>query len=249
MQEAKISRTMKIKMYTVPNMITLLNLLCGSMAVVWVLRYGELRVAFALIVAAAVFDFCDGFAARLLGSSSEIGVQLDSLADMVSFGLAPAVTAWSMYGAAPEQGVWGARAGAAVLVIAAFSALRLARFNIDAEQKSEFIGMPTPANAMLWGSLGYLSAGDPSLLPRWAIVLLAVVMSLLLVAPVRMFSLKFHGFGFRANRLRYLFLLAAAATVALMRGAGAVPVIIALYAAVSLLRHLRLLRNRESNHC
>lgn len=230
---------MKIKFFTIPNLLTLGNLLCGSCAAIVLLTSGDFATAFWLVVAAAVCDFFDGFAARLLGCASPIGVQLDSLADMVSFGLVPALALFSMYGAAPAMsGLSGAAAGAAqyvTLIVAAFSALRLAKFNIDDSQHTEFCGLPTPANGLLCLSLGMLVQGGALVMPKEAVLATAFVTAFLLISPIRMFALKFKGFGWRGNELRYSFIILAAAIAALLTR-YAVPVIILLYIIVSTVR-------------
>ena len=134
-----------------------MNLLCGSFAVVAALMYNDLTLAFWLIVAGIVFDFFDGFVARLLHSSSAIGVQLDSLADVITSGLAPAAVLWQV--CLQTEPCWlpeGWKLGYGVFVLAAFSALRLAKFNIDETQTVEFCGLPTPAGSLLCASLGML---------------------------------------------------------------------------------------------
>ena len=166
---------MKIKLFTIPNLLTLSNLFCGSAAVVSALVWGDLKLAFGLMVLAAVFDFFDGFAARLLNQSSPIGLQLDSLADDISFGLAPAAIMYSLYQWMP--GIWLPEGypGLAVFVFTACAALRLAKFNIDDTQRTEFCGLPSPAAAMLCGSLGLLFETSGLELPREAISAIAVV--------------------------------------------------------------------------
>ena len=131
---------MKVKFFTVPNLLTLGNLLCGSYAAVVLIAYNDFPTAMLLIVAAALFDFCDGFAARLLHSASPIGVQLDSLADMVSFGLVPSLALYCMYDMAPQEAASFVARAARYLtfLVVAFSALRLAKFNIDDSQHTEF---------------------------------------------------------------------------------------------------------------
>lgn len=236
---------MKIKLFTIPNLLTLSNLMCGSLAVVSTLVYGNLGLAFWLIVAGAAFDFFDGFAARLLKCPSPLGVQLDSLADMVSFGFAPAAIAYVMWGYAWTEYAqdWVSYAGMFVCFgMAAFSALRLAKFNIDETQHAEFSGLPTPANALFFASLGWISSHGGFVPKEWLLLILVVVMSGLMISNVRMFALKFSGFGWQGNALRYGFMILA---VVLLVAAGiretpiyAIPVIILLYILISLVRPL-----------
>lgn len=230
---------MKIRFFTIPNLLTLSNLLCGCMAIVHALSGGgDPRTPFLFIVAAAVFDFFDGFAARMLKCPSPIGLQLDSLADMVSFGVAPSAVIYTLCGSAPGLWEWsGCRAlHLAAFLLAAFSALRLAKFNIDEEQREEFTGLPTPACAMFFAALGF---SHPAIaLPREALLLLAALFAGLLISPVRMFSLKFHDFGLRSNLLRYTFLALSAAMLLLLAPGIAVAAVIALYIAISAVRHV-----------
>ena len=232
---------MKIKLFTVPNLLTLCNLLCGAGAAVSALVWGDLQTAFLLIIASAVFDFFDGFAARLLNQYSAIGVQLDSLADMISFGFAPAAVMMSLFA---ESGSWCEWSETMVkigyfvpLIMTAFSALRLAKFNIDDTQHTEFEGLPTPANALLCMSLGMLAEMGLVSLPREVIVALSIVMAVLLVCPVRMFSLKFQGFGWKTNELRYISLLLSVVIIA-VNYRYAVTAIMMLYIAISVVRHI-----------
>lgn len=229
---------MKIRLFTIPNLLTLSNLLCGSFAAVAALVYGNLTAAFWLIAAAAVFDFFDGFAARLLRQSSPIGLQLDSLADDISFGFAPAAVLYCLYGRMP--GLWlpdTEYAALAVFVFAAFAALRLAKFNIDQTQHAEFCGLPTPAATLFCVSLGLLQEMRGLTMPRETVLAVAVVFSLLMVSNIRMFALKFQGFGWRGNEIRYVF-IALAAVLILLLGAYSIPVIIVVYVVVSLIRWL-----------
>ena len=228
---------MKIKFFTIPNLLTLSNLLCGSFAAVAALVWGDLTLAFGLMVLAAVFDFFDGFVARLLGQSSPIGLQLDSLADDITFGFAPAAVMYVLYQRLP--GVWLPEGypGLIVFVFTACAALRLAKFNIDDTQRAEFCGLPSPAAAMLCASLGLLAEAYGMTIPREAVLAVAVVAGLLMISNVRMFALKFHGFGWKGNELRYGFMIACVVTAVLLRG-YAVPAIIVLYILVSLVRGL-----------
>ena len=227
---------MKIKLFTIPNLLTLSNLLCGSFATVAALIYDNLTLAFGWIVAAAVFDFLDGFAARLLHQSSPIGLQLDSLADDITFGLAPSAVLFVLYGRmAPQllpEAEWIAFI---VFLFAAFAALRLARFNIDDTQRDEFLGLPSPAAALFCASLGWLNESYEIVFSRETLLIVALGMAVLMISSVRMFALKFHGFGWRGNELRYGFILVSAALL-LWLGGLAVPFVILLYIAISLVR-------------
>lgn len=183
----------------IPNTITLMNLLCGSLGVIFTLR-GQIQTAFLLMLAASVFDWCDGLAARLLGAYSEIGKELDSLCDMVSFGLLPALMlSVSMGPSGPEWLRY------IPLFIALMSALRLAKFNVDERQHESFIGLPTPACAILCGALAcFIYASPESRVAEiasscWFIPVLSVCLGLLLVSGIPMFSFKF-GKGIKADK-------------------------------------------------
>lgn len=229
---------MKIKLFTIPNFITLANLLCGCCSIVASLVWGDLTLAFVLILAAAVCDFLDGATARLLKAYSEIGVQLDSLADMVSFGVAPSVAMYAL--ASQSVSVLALSEGVvAVLcfvpfIMAAFSALRLAKFNIDDTQHEEFCGLPTPANAILCSSLAMLAVRDGVTVAVEWIALVSVILAVLLVSPVRMFSFKFSSLAWRGNAVRYLFAGFALVAILLLR-TYSIPLIIVTYIVVSTL--------------
>ena len=219
-------------------MLTLANLLAGCAAIVFTLQYHAYETAFWLIIAAAVFDFLDGFAARLLKQTSPLGVQLDSLADDVTFGLAPAIVMYdlyirstSYYGLSPEVMGW-LKWG--VLIIAAFSVLRLAKFNIDTTQTAEFEGLPTPANALMLMSLAVLAETGKVVLHQEVILVISLAASLLLISPIRMFALKFKSFGIKGNELRYGFIVAALALIILVPAYSLLAIIV-LYIARSTL--------------
>ena len=227
---------MKIKLFTVPNIITLCNLLCGCGSIVASLMFCNFRLALILIVASAVCDFFDGFTARLLRQYSDIGVQLDSLADMVSFGVAPSAM---MYLFASQTFTIFTLPETVVNILvfvpflmAAFSALRLAKFNIDDSQHDSFEGLPTPANAIFCASFVYAIVTDVRAVELEWIVLISVIMSALLVSPVRMFSFKLKNLSWNANKLQYIFL--ALSLVALLTlGLYSVPTIIVIYIVLS----------------
>lgn len=220
---------MKIRLLTLPNILTLCNLLCGAAAAVSALRFGNLQWPLLFIVMAAVFDFLDGFAARLFKSYSLLGKELDSLADCVSFGFAPSAILLNIYEASGGVEPWGYL----VFVLAAFSALRLAKFNIDENQSTQFIGMPTPAAALMVASSGYLVGTGMYAVNPWFAVLLAFVLSYLLVCKVPMFALKFKHYGFRGNEVRYLFAGCAVVALAIWQ-ILAIPFIILAYVALSM---------------
>lgn len=176
----------------IPDTITSMNLLCGAVGVICAFE-GRLESAFYLMIAAAVFDFLDGFAARALGAHTDIGKELDSLSDMVSFGLLPAIMLHRLMVETGNASAWSY----IPLAIAVFSALRLAKFNIDDSQKDNFIGLATPACAMLCGALvHYICKTPDSFLTPWAgtrlfIPVLSLILCALLVSRIPMFSLKF----------------------------------------------------------
>lgn len=179
---------MSVRKY-IPNAITSMNALCGSMGVVFALQ-GRPNFAFLLMLAAAVFDFCDGLAARLLKAYSPMGKELDSLSDMVSFGVLPAMM---LIGTMQLKHVdsW---TEVIPLFLAVMSALRLAKFNIDERQSSDFIGVATPTAAIICGSLCYFSyhssALDFLVATPWFLPALSVVLGLLLVSEIPMFGMK-----------------------------------------------------------
>lgn len=225
---------MKTVIAFIPNLLTLCNLLCGCAAVSVLFLRADFQTAFWLVIAAAVFDFFDGFAARMLHVSSPIGKELDSLADMVSFGLVPAVIAYIllMLNLIWDEMQWVAYGG---FLIAAFSALRLAKFNIDERQTEEFRGLPTPACALFFVSLPMLvfqGQGWGWLAHPAVLLPLVVVFSALLVCDMPMFSLKFKTFGLEKNRLRYVFLLLSVILIIWLRMA-APAMIILLYIVIS----------------
>ena len=233
-----MDKELKIRLFTIPNMLTLANLLAGAAAIIFTLQHHAYETAFWLIIAAAVFDFLDGFAARLLKQTSPLGVQLDSLADDVTFGLAPAMVMFDIYNNATSYYAIGDNIMEplkyVVLIIAAFSVLRLAKFNIHTTQSTEFSGLPTPANALLLLSLALLVEQGNVVLYREQILVIAVAY-LLLISPIRMFALKFKGFGIRGNELRYGFLLAALALIIFVPTYSILAIIV-LYIVVSTVR-------------
>lgn len=191
----------------IPNLITCCNLLCGCVAVLMATQ-GAFFYAFLLMLLGAFFDFFDGMAARRLGVSGPMGVQMDSLADDITFGLAPAMMLCCYL--RPLLGWWCLLA----LLMAAFAAVRLAKFNIDERQTTSFLGLATPANAIFWGSLCCmpyaLLAWDGM---PWLLLVFSLVSGLLMVSEIPFLSLKFKSFTWHDNQDKYIFLLGAAVIV------------------------------------
>lgn len=199
---------MNIKKH-IPNTITCCNLVSGCIATSYAFG-GSPKLALLWIIIGAVFDFFDGMSARLLHVSSPIGKELDSLADDVTFGVAPATIVFSELAVLEYPSFlqpFCEYIPYLAFIIAAFSALRLAKFNLDERQTTSFIGMPTPANALFWGSLVVFN-------PFWlegyswsVLVILALVCitSFLLVCELPMFALKFKQWSFKGNEIKYIF--------------------------------------------
>lgn len=198
----------------IPNAITCCNLFSGCIAIVMAFN-GAFDLAMGFIVLGAVFDFFDGMVARLLRVSSPLGVQMDSLADDITFGIAPATIVFNyMNDVLYYPGYLGCFSEIIpymAFLIAVFSACRLAKFNVDTRQTNTFIGLPTPANALFWSSL-VTGAGHWifNLNAGWVLMIgLILLSSYLLVSEIPMFSLKFKNFSWRCNKTRYVFLVVA----------------------------------------
>lgn len=195
----------------IPNTVTCCNLFCGCIASVMAFQ-ARYELAITFIIIGAVFDFFDGMLARLFKVSGPLGKELDSLADDITFGFAPSAIVFSLFKEVhcPEFLLPVADyLPYTAFLIAVFSALRLGKFNIDPRQSTSFIGMPTPANALFWGSLvvgghDFLISGSFNAIYLFILVLL---MSYLLVAEIPMFSLKFKSLSWSANKVSYIFLL------------------------------------------
>ena len=196
-------------LFNFPNALTCCNLICGCMAT-GAAFHGHFVWALAMIIAGAVFDFFDGMAARALGISSPIGKELDSLADVVTFGVAPSAMLFQLFGSVVYPSWLQPLAPYlpyTAFLMAAFSALRLAKFNLDERQTSSFIGLPTPANALFWGAL--------------------------IVAEVPLFALKFKNLSWKDNRVKYIFLIGCILLLPLK--ITAIPCIILWYVILSLI--------------
>ena len=234
----------------IPNLLTLLNLACGTAAIVLTLE-GQWQWAVYLILVASLFDFLDGFAARMLNAYSKNGKQLDSLADMVTFGVLPAIFIYTIFKAiSPAQGGCGILYCimlGSVVVVPAFSAIRLARYNTEESDDTFFSGLPTPAHALFWTGIFWqfmqdgLMFGTPlNYFFLWAIMW---IMAFHMILPVPMYSLKFKDFQIRGNLIRYL-ILVSAVIILLFTGLAGLSLVILTYILLSLLNLL--LQNRVS---
>lgn len=221
----------------IPNAITCLNVAAGSVAILLSFHQGEIAGlapivwSWIFIGIAAVADFLDGFAARALHAYSDLGKELDSLCDLVSFGVAPAMVLFNALAAAgtPEWTRWF------VILIPVAGALRLARFNIDTRQSTSFIGMPIPANAIFWiGYTSLLGEGTGFLANSWVALASIVCVAWLLNSPLKIFSLKFKTWGWKGNEARWLLIVAAVAFVFCM-GVSGLFWLILFYLCISLL--------------
>ncbi len=231
----------------IPNFITLLNLLGGCIAIIFIFD-GNLSVASYLIFLAGLFDFFDGMAARLLKVKSEIGKELDSLADVISFGLAPGFIMMKLIqsasGISTDNSELSRFLPYLALLIPMFSALRLAKFNIDSSQTDRFIGLPTPANAILIASLPLILEQHSTLtgielnlfqtlfINFWFLFVLTLVLSYLLVSEFSLMSLKFSKSDKKKNQPRFL-LLGLSLILVIVLNFAAIPLIFVIYLLMS----------------
>ena len=220
----------------IPNTITCCNLISGCIAIAYAFS-GKIEISFTWIIIGAVFDFFDGMSARLLKVSSPIGKELDSLADIVTFGVAPSTILFSKLGIMSYPSLLESLRGILpfiAYIMAAFSALRLAKFNIDERQTLGFIGLPTPANALFWGSLliGLGKRIDSSPLMCIFIIVGIFISSWLMVSEIPMFALKFKEWGWKKNQIKYIFLLTCIPLIAIF-GITGFAIIVAWYVIIS----------------
>lgn len=213
-----------------PNFLTCCNLVCGCLGIIFTLE-GRLLPAAYFVWLACIFDFFDGFAARMLNVTSPIGKELDSLADVISFGVLPTVVMYRMIGESTTSALLPFLA----LCIAIFSALRLAIFNVDETQSDSFRGLNTPANTLFITSLPLLRDDVGRWLYQpWVLAAITVLFSLLLVSRIEIFALKFKNFSWKDNRMRFTFLILSVLLLIALR-VPAIPIIIILYIILSLI--------------
>ena len=241
---------MHIKRY-IPNALTLLNLFCGSIAVLFVVN-NDFVTAALFVFLGIFFDFFDGFAARKLNVQSALGIQLDSLADMVTSGLVPGLVMyklfvlvdfdWDSFGIHKTEGFVNLLPFLGLFITLA-SAYRLAKFNIDEDQQTYFKGLPTPANTLLIISLPLIMEFQNNdlmnaiILDKWFLIGMTFLSCYLLNANIKLFALKFKDWHFKANATRYIFIILSTVLLIVLQFA-AIPVIIAIYIIMSLLDSL-----------
>lgn len=213
-----------MNLINIPNTLTCCNLICGCMAT-GAAFYGNYQYAVLMIVIGAVFDFFDGMAARALGVSSPIGKELDSLADLVTFGLAPAMLCLkTLSGFCYQSDCIAAVYPYIGLVLVVFAALRLAKFNTDERQTTSFLGLAVPANALFWCGLFQIDMNAIPAAP-WIIGALAILFAGLMVSEIPMFSLKFKSLKWADNKVRFIFLIVSVVILVLLREKGLAAVI------------------------
>ncbi|MFK7747254.1 MAG: phosphatidylcholine/phosphatidylserine synthase [Kordia sp.] len=247
---------MNIKKH-IPNFITLLNLFCGCLAVIFAVK-NQLEIAAFFVFLGIFFDFFDGLAARLLKVQSEFGLQLDSLADMITSGVVPGIVMYQLFNRAlgihekvndghswSDTWHWFENEVHLLPLVGLFvtlaSAYRLAKFNIDENQTSSFIGLPTPANTLLIMSFPLILAYqvDPTIdaiiLNKWFLLVITALSCYLLNANIPLFALKFKNWSFKDNMVKYIFIIASALLLVFLHFL-AIPIIIILYVLISLIK-------------
>ncbi|UOB17206.1 CDP-alcohol phosphatidyltransferase family protein [Abyssalbus ytuae] len=245
----------------IPNIITLLNLLCGTIAVLFAVK-NELETAAIFAFSGIVFDFFDGLAARALKVQSELGVQLDSLADMVTCGVVPGIVMFQLFNLLSDTSFgwgnenWLDKTGFAPLsvfglFITLASAYRLAKFNIDENQVSSFIGLPTPANTLFILSLPLILSYQRNdlinsiIINKWFLIIITVISCYMLNSKIQLFAFKFKNWQLKGNAVKYFFLLLSLIGIILLKFA-AIPLIIIAYVITSLVDGVAL-KNKKSS--
>ena len=219
----------------IPNLLTISNLICGCIALYFTFK-GELVFTAYLIGLAAIFDFMDGAAARLLNVSNPIGKELDSLSDMVSFGLVPGSVVFHLLEESPLS-----QYSFMALIIPIFSAYRLAKFNVDENQNENFIGLPTPANCLVFISIPLITTFNSESTIAYLfeipeiLLIITIIMSLALVSRINMFSLKFKNLKFQDNKFRF-FIITMSIILLTWLEFSAIPLIILLYIMMSIVK-------------
>jgi len=216
-------------MFNLPNALTCANLLSGCIGIVFCFN-GDLKSAAYFVILSGIFDFFDGMAARALKIKDGIGKELDSLADMVSFGFLPGAIMFHLFKASDGTYEYLPYLG---FLITLFSALRLAKFNLDTRQTVDFIGLNTPMNTLFIVSLPYVADYHPQIIGNWMVLAaISVVSSYLLISEIRIFSLKFSNFSWGENKIKFIFMILSVALF-FWQQFVALPLILLLYIGLS----------------
>lgn len=215
----------------IPNALTCANLLSGCIGIVFAFK-GDLSIAAYAVLVSGIFDFFDGFSARLLNVKSEMGKELDSLADVISFGFLPGVVMFQLITHSNQSTTY---LPYVAFLITIFSALRLAKFNIDTRQSEDFIGLNTPMNSLFIVSLPFIQHQYPGILDSTLLLIgITILMSWLLVSEIKIYSLKFGTLTWKDNKVKYIFLMVSAVLIAFLKFA-AIPIVLILYISSSFL--------------
>ncbi len=206
----------------IPNALTCANLLSGCIGSIYAFN-GDLKTVAFFVIISGVFDFFDGSAARLLNVKSDIGKELDSLADVISFGFLPGIIVYKLLMLSGLD--WVSYAG---FLITVFSALRLAKFNIDTRQTEDFIGLNTPMNTFLIISLPYLADDFAFITNPYFLIALIAVVSYLLTSEIKLFSMKLSSLKWQPNKYKFIFVIIAVLLVAFLKFA-AIPIVLVIY--------------------
>ena len=230
-----------------PNLITLFNLFLGCIVALLLIENNlEVKYVFIITIICLILDYLDGYTARKLNIKSDIGIQLDSLADMVSFGLVPGILVYNMFNAAPSSSV-GSISSSFIpflgFIITLSSAYRLARYNIRKSASKFFKGLPTPANAVLIYSFAMISAEGNSfsniILDYNVLMLIVIVSSILLVSNLKLLNFKFKSLKFKGNRRRFFIIFISIPTL-IVFGIYAIPLVLSVYILTSIFSFYRL---------
>jgi CDP-diacylglycerol--serine O-phosphatidyltransferase len=220
----------------IPNLLTAANLFSGCIGIIYAFN-GELKTVAFFVILSGIFDFFDGFAARLLNVKSEIGKQLDSLADVISFGFLPGMIIYKLLSLSEIEFL-----PYVAFLITVFSALRLAKFNIDERQQDDFIGLNTPMNTFFIISLPYLADKFELITNPIFLIAITIITSLLLVSEIKLFSMKISDISWKNNKYKFIFLILSVLSLVFLQFAG-LPIVLVLYIILSQIHFAYLKKN------
>jgi len=220
----------------IPNLLTAANLFSGCIGIIYAFN-GELKTVAFFVILSGIFDFFDGFAARLLNVKSEIGKQLDSLADVISFGFLPGMIIYKLLSLSEIEFL-----PYVAFLITVFSALRLAKFNIDERQQDDFIGLNTPMNTIFIISLPYLADKFELITNPIFLIYITIITSILLVSEIKLFSMKISDISWKNNKYKFIFLILSVLSLVFLQFAG-LPIVLVLYIILSQIHFAYLKKN------